>query len=79
MTRRRPSYEPTPRILSDFELATLMGKCETKFRKMRPQLEAEGLPKRDELLDGTDAVAVHHWIDQRSRTGDEGLAWFEFR
>ena len=66
MTRRRPVYEPTPRILSDYELATMMGNCENVFRKKRPQLEAEGFPKHDELLGGTDADAVHRWLDRRS-------------
>jgi hypothetical protein len=47
-----------------------MGMCETKFRERRPRLEAEGFPKCDELLGGTDATAVHRWLDQRAGLGN---------
>ena len=66
VTRRQPSYEPPPRVFSEHQLATLFGMGETKFRAMRPQLEAEGFPKQDDLLGGTDAAAAHRWLDRRS-------------
>ena len=69
MTRPRPKYTPDPRMLEEHNLATLMGKCETTFRELRPKLEAEGFPQVDELLGGTDAAAVHRWLDQRAGLG----------
>ena len=66
MTRRRPAYEPEPRIYSEHALAVMFGKDDEKFREMRPRLEAEGFPKRDDLLGGTDSAAAHRWLDQRA-------------
>ena len=69
MTRRRPSYEPTstPRRQSDYEIAwEVFGFCEETFKRMRPELEAEGFPKKDPLTDKTDSVAAHYWQNQRS-------------
>ena len=67
MTAARPRYTPAPRVLSEPATAALLGKGAAWFRENRPQLEAEGFPKYDELLGGTDSVAVHRWLDQRSR------------
>ncbi len=69
MTRARPKFMPAPRVLGEHNLATLMGMCETTLRERRPRLEAEGFPHIDELLGGTDAAAVHRWLDQRAGLG----------
>ncbi len=66
MTRARPKFIPTPRVFSDFQLATRLGKSESWLKINRDRLEAEGLPQRDTLLDGTDADAVETWLDRRS-------------
>ena len=66
MTRRRPAYEPTPRVLKKHGTAALLGWGDTTFDKKRPALEAEGFPLYDELLGGWDAHAIEHWLDQRS-------------
>lgn len=70
MTRPRPKYTPDPRVLGDHNLAVLMGMGDTTLRQRRPRLEAEGFPKFDELLGGTDAAAVHRWLDRRAGLAD---------
>ena len=70
MTRPRPKYTPAPRVLGEYDLATLMGTCETALRERRPKLEAEGFPQVDELLGGTDTAAVHRWLDRRAGLSD---------
>ena len=69
MTAPRPKFTPEPRVYGEHNLAVLLGMGDTTFRERRPRLEAEGLPKIDELLGGTDAAAVHRWLDQRAGLG----------
>ena len=66
MTAARPRYTPLPRLLSERAIAAMLDKGYTKFREIRPQLEAEGFPKIDKLIGGTDSVAVNRWLDRRS-------------
>ncbi len=66
MTRGRPKFIPTPRVWSDFQVACRIGKGLSWLTSNRDRLEAEGLPQRDPLLDGTDADAVEVWLDRRS-------------
>lgn len=66
MTRRRPAYEPTPRVFTKHNTAARLGWGETTFDKRRPTLEAEGFPRYDELLGGWDANAIERWLDQRA-------------
>ena len=80
MTAPRPKFVPEHRMLGEHDLAELVGMCEPTLRERRPRLEAAGLPKIDELLGGTDAVAVHRWLDQRAGLGavdpdQEIVAW----
>ena len=74
MTRRRPAYEPTPRVLKKHGLAALFGWGDTTFDKKRPALEAEGLPLYDELLGGWDAHAVERWFDRRAGLATENTS-----
>ncbi len=66
MTRARPKFTPTPRVWNNFQLACRLNKSEPWLKSNRDRLEAEGLPQRDPLLDGTDADAVEVWLDRRS-------------
>ena len=66
MTRRRPSYTPTPRILDKFQTSVRLGNGETWFDKNRAQLEAMGFPQYDDFLGGWDADAIEIWFDKRS-------------
>ncbi len=71
MTRARPKFTPNPRVWSDFQLACRLNKTEPWLKSNRGRLEAEGLPQRDPLLDGTDADAVEAWLDARSGLAGE--------
>ena len=71
VTRPRPSYVPTPRILDDYQTATRLGRALSWFKENRARLEAEGFPQRDDLLGGTDGDAVDHWLDRRSGLVDD--------
>ena len=73
MTRARPKFTPIPRMLSPFQLACRLGKCESWLASNRANLEAEGLPKIDPLLGGTDADAVERWLDYRSGIANAGV------
>ena len=82
MSRTRPKFTPTPRILSDFQTACRINRSESWFGRNRPRLEAEGFPRFDPLLGGTDGDAIDAWLDQRSglatvreeQLSDPGLA-----
>ena len=74
MTHARPKFTPTPRLWSNFQVACRLNKCESWLKDNRDRLEAEGLPQRDPLLDGTDAEAVEAWLDRRSGIANGALA-----
>jgi predicted DNA-binding transcriptional regulator AlpA len=68
MTTIRPSRAELPmrRILDAAGVAGLFGKSRAWFYGRRTQLEARGFPRRDQLMGGWDAEAVHRWIDRQS-------------
>lgn len=81
MTRPRPSFTPEPRVWTDFQVATRLGKSESWLSDRRAELEKLGFPKRDAVLGGTDANAIERWLDARAGLssppvddGDGGLA-----
>jgi predicted DNA-binding transcriptional regulator AlpA len=80
MTRPKPRYAATPRILNAFEVAARLGKSETWFREHLPELVAEGFPPYDGRLKGWDSTAIEDWLDKRSgiaATATEQSAWID--
>lgn len=66
MTRPRPSYTPTPRIWTKFQVATRLGWGATNFDTMRLRLEEMAFPQYDDILGGWDANAIEAWLDKRA-------------
>jgi hypothetical protein len=66
VSRRRPSFTPTPRVWTEHQVACRLGHGESWLRAQRPELERQGFPRPDPLLGGTDADAVDLWLDRRS-------------
>lgn len=67
MSRSKQHYLPEPRILSSqHQVATLLDKPQSWFRKNRHELEKNGFPQFDPLLEGWDMNAINLWIDCRS-------------
>ena len=71
MTRPRPE-KPSPLlcVLSDDDCSALFGKGETWFRERATELEAQGFPKYDPLLDGRNSFLAVEWF--KNRQPDEG-------
>ncbi len=74
MTAARPNFTPTPRMWSDFQVACRLGKSKSWLASNRARLDADGFPRRDPLLGGTDADAVETWLDRRSGITNGTLA-----
>jgi predicted DNA-binding transcriptional regulator AlpA len=53
------------RILTDTEVAVILGKSKSWLCNNYPMLEQIGFPKRDPVLKGRDIEAVNAWIDSR--------------
>ena len=77
MTRQRrekPQHREKPPpplyVLSEDDCADLFGKGDTWFRERTPDLEEQGFPKVDPLLDGRNACLVEEWF--RNRQPAEG-------
>lgn len=68
-------------MLSEFQVACRINRAESWLAQHRSRLEAQGFPRRDPLLGGTDGDAIDAWLDQRSGlatdqdgSSDTGLA-----
>ena len=79
MTRPRPE-KPSPLlcVLSEDDCSALFGKGGTWFRERETELEAQGFPKYDPLLDGRNAHLVEQWFKDRQSpvegaVGDDGI------
>lgn len=66
MGRKKPKYTPEPRLLSQFQVATLLGCSEDTLRSRLDVLEKSGFPRYDDLLRGWDGHAINLWMDSRS-------------
>lgn len=64
MGRPKPKFTPEPRIWSDFQVATRLGRSEEWLRQHRDKLL--GFPPVDNELGGTDADAIEAWLDVRA-------------
>ena len=66
MTRPRTSHGPAEcAVLNAHGVADTFGKGETWFRNHQKELEAEGFPPYDELLDGWNRYRVIAWFEDR--------------
>ena len=70
MSRPKPEFIPTPRILNAFQVACRLNKSEQWFASNHTAIERMGFPKKDKLLGGWDAEAVEAWLDKRSGVRD---------
>lgn len=71
MARAKPTFVPTPRILTDYQVAARLGRSESWLRDHRDKLI--GFPKRDDELGGTDGDAIEAWLDVRAGLIDTAL------
>ena len=65
---RTPPLPVQCAVLSLHDIADMFGKGETWFREHQAQLEAEGFPLEDELLDGWNKYHVEDWFRARIYT-----------
>ncbi len=65
MTRPRPKFLPTPRVWNAEQVACRLGGGESWFYEHRPELEAKGFPRKDDVLNGWDSHAIEQWLDDR--------------
>ncbi len=77
MTRPRSASPPLDRaVASAHDLGDIFDKGESWVRERLPQLEAEGFPPYDELLDGWNLCRVIAWFEARTETApvrDDGI------
>ncbi len=66
MARSKPRAEIAPRIWTEEAVAHRLGMSVATFRKRLHTLRDNGLPPRDDLLDGYDSAAVELWLDRRA-------------
>ncbi len=71
MTRARPKYTPTPRILDAYQVACRLNKGEGWFQQHREELYQQDFPKFDPLLCGWDGDAIDIWLDKRAGLADD--------
>jgi hypothetical protein len=62
MAKRKP--EIRPRIVTDAQLAIYLGKSVSWLAQNRLKLEAQGLPRRLDVVGGNDLEAVDAWLDK---------------
>lgn len=55
----------TPVILSDDQVAAMLGMASSTFKRRRPELIESGLPRPDPVLGGTYLRAIIKWLDNR--------------
>lgn len=60
----------TPAYLPDPALAAALGIPATRFKRIRPQLETEGFPKKDRIVGLTLAADVEAWLARRRTIND---------
>ena len=61
-----------PRIVTDAQLATYLGKSVSWLAMHRHELEAQGLPRRLPVVGGNDLNAVDEWLDRlRTPIGED--------
>lgn len=66
MSEAKPAFLPECRIWTAHQVAARLGWSDNKFRTWRLRLEAQGFPRRDELLAGWDGDAIQAWLNRRS-------------
>ncbi len=59
-----------PAYLHDALVAVRLGLKEQRFKKLRPDLEREGFPKKDRLIGQTLAADVEAWLARRRTIAD---------
>lgn len=74
MARAKPTFIPAPRAWTTYQVAARLNVSEHTFRKRRPELEAVGFPRFDDVLKGWDSEAIEHWMDHRSGIGGDPLS-----
>jgi hypothetical protein len=62
MAKRR--LDLRPRIVTDADLASYLGKSVSWLASNRLKLEAQGLPGRLPVVGGNDLEAVDQWLDR---------------
>jgi hypothetical protein len=61
---KRLRVEIRPRIVTDTQLASYLGKSPSWLAMHRHELEAQGLPRRLPIVGGNDLNAVDEWLDR---------------
>lgn len=74
MTAHDPTFTPESAYGSERWCSLTLGKSYEWFRKARPDLEADGFPRRDALLKLTMKADVHAWIARRRKIADYRVA-----
>ena len=54
------------RMITTKQAALHLGRSESWLKRHRPELEANGFPKPDELIERYDLLAIDAWLDQRA-------------
>ena len=57
------------RMITTKQAAAHLGRSESWLRSHRPELEANGFPKADPLIERYDLLAIDAWLDQRTTDG----------
>lgn len=57
------------RMITAKQAAAHLGRSESWLRSHRPELEANGFPKPDKLIERYDLLAIDAWLDQRITDG----------
>lgn len=54
------------RMITTKQAALHLGRSESWLKRHRPELEANGFPKPDKLIERYDLLAIDAWLDQRA-------------
>jgi hypothetical protein len=73
MAARRPRPEIRPRIVTDADLASYLGKSVSWLASNRLKLEAQGMPGRLPVVGGNDLEAVDQWLDRLRTINANGV------
>lgn len=65
MSHAKPSFMPTPRMLTAFQVACRLNKSEQWFSDNRERLERLSFPTKDKVPGGWDSNAIEAWFDRR--------------
>ena len=74
MTNSKFQFQPEPRLFNASQVASRLGKGETWLYDHLAQLTAQGVPARDPLLGGWDAMAIERRWDKRSEMSEPKAA-----